>query len=72
MHYQLPRTVHQKPATKYNHTDDDPPYYKHIPANVLESDKDITLTDKVTDTTYLIDITVPEMRNLQKNVQQKV
>jgi hypothetical protein len=64
MHHQLPRTVHRKLTTRYNHTENDLPYYNHIPANVLESDQDIILTDNVTDTTYLIDITIPKMHKL--------
>jgi uncharacterized membrane protein YfhO len=91
-HNHLAQTVHQKLATKYNLKEDDSPYYKYIPSNVLESDNyrlywnhsilthktiahnhpDITFTVKATNTTYLIDITVPETHNVKKNMDQKV
>ena len=37
-HDQLARTVHQKLSTKNDLNEDHSPYYKYIPANVLESD----------------------------------
>jgi hypothetical protein len=74
------------PPTKHKFNDSDLPYYKYIPANVLESVNyilyynrtilmtvanncpDITFTDKVTNTTYVMDTAVPETLNLQKMV----
>lgn len=37
MYDHLLQIVHQKLATKYSFTDDYSPYYRHILANVLES-----------------------------------
>jgi hypothetical protein len=75
-HDQLAKIVHLKLATKSSSTGRDSPYGKHVVEAIIMycfwncsilTDKmivhnhpHITCTDKVTDTTYLLDVAVPD------------